>query len=127
MNYAHHPTEIEATLQAAVNVPHKTTWCVFQPHTYTRTKALLPEFARALSLADKVVLADIYAARETDTLGISSRDLQKEIQKLGTECFYFPTFDEIENFLLENCVHGDLLITMGAGDVVTIGEKLLGQ
>ena len=83
----------------------------------------LPE----LSLADKVVLADIYAARETDTLGISSRDLQKEIQKLGTECFYFPTFDEIENFLLENCVHGDLLITMGAGDVVTIGEKLLGQ
>ena len=100
---------------------------MFQPHTYTRTKALLPEFARALSLADKVVLADIYAARETDTLGISSRDLQKEIQKLGTECFYFPTFDEIENFLLENCVHGDLLITMGAGDVVTIGEKLLGQ
>lgn len=126
-DYAHHPTEIEATLQAAANVPHKTTWCVFQPHTYTRTKALLPEFARALSLADKVVLADIYAARETDTLGISSRDLQKEIQKLGTECFYFPTFDEIENFLLENCVHGDLLITMGAGDVVTIGEKLLGQ
>lgn len=126
-DYAHHPTEIEATLHAAKNYPHKTTWCVFQPHTYTRTKALLPEFARALTLADHVVLADIYAARETDNLGISSEDLQKQIQELGTPCEYFPTFDEIENFLLENCVQGDLLITMGAGDVVNIGEHLLGK
>ena len=100
---------------------------MFQPHTYTRTKALLPEFAQALSLADHVVLADIYAARETDTLGISSRDLQQRISELGTDCHYFPTFDEIETFLLENCIPGDLLITMGAGDVVTIGEDLLGQ
>ena len=126
-DYAHHPTEIEATLHAAKNYPHKTTWCVFQPHTYTRTKALLPEFAKALTLADHVVLADIYAARETDNLGISSEDLQKQIQELGTPCEYFPTFDEIENFLLENCTSGDLLITMGAGDVVNIGEHLLGK
>ena len=126
-DYAHHPTEIRATLTAAKNYPHNTLWCVFQPHTYTRTKALLPEFAQALSLADHVVLADIYAARETDTLGISSRDLQKLISEHGTDCHYFPTFDEIENFLLENCIPGDLLITMGAGDVVTIGEELLGQ
>ncbi len=126
-DYAHHPTEIRATLTAARNYPHKTLWCVFQPHTYTRTKALLPEFAQALSLADHVVLADIYAARETDNLGISSRDLQKQILSLGTDCHYFPTFDEIENFLLENCIPGDLLITMGAGDVVNIGEDLLGQ
>lgn len=80
-DYAHHPTEITATLKAAVNYPHKTLWCVFQPHTYTRTKAFLSDFADALSLADKVILADIYAARETDTLGISSRDLQEEIGK----------------------------------------------
>ena len=125
-DYAHHPTEITATLQAAQNYPHKTLWCVFQPHTYTRTKAFLPEFAKALSLADRVVLADIYAARETDTLGISSRTLQAEIEKLGKTCYYFPSFDEIENFLLENCTEGDLLITMGAGDVVKIGENLLG-
>ena len=98
-----------------------------QPHTYTRTKALLPEFAQALTLADEVVLCDIYAAREKNTVGISSVDLQKRIQELGTVCHYFPTFDQIENFLLENCAKGDLLITMGAGDVVTIGEKLLGQ
>ena len=126
-DYAHHPTEIEATLHAAGNYPHQKVWCVFQPHTYTRTKALLPEFAKALTLADHVVLADIYAARETDTLGISSEDLQKRIQELGTPCEYFPTFDEIENFLLENCSRGDLLITMGAGDVVNIGEHLLGK
>ena len=126
-DYAHHPTEITATLKAASACPHKTIWCVFQPHTYTRTKAFLPEFAKALALADKVVLSDIYAARETDTLGISSRTLQAELQKLGKECYYFPTFDEIENFLLQNCIDGDMLITMGAGDVVKIGEKLLGK
>ena len=126
-DYAHHPTEIRATLTAAKNYPHKKIWCVFQPHTYTRTKALLPEFAKALTLADHVVLADIYAARETDNLGISSRNLQEKIVELGTPCEYFPTFDEIENFLLENCTQGDLLITMGAGDVVNIGEQLLGK
>ncbi|MEE0918758.1 MAG: cyanophycin synthetase, partial [Lachnospiraceae bacterium] len=125
--YAHHPTEIEATLKAAANYPHKTLWCVFQPHTYTRTNAFLGDFAKALTLADKVILTDIYAAREKNTLGISSVDLQKEIQKYDKECLYFPTFDEIENFLLENCINGDLLITMGAGDVVKIGENLLGK
>jgi len=126
-DYAHHPTEIEATLKAAANRSHHRIWCVFQPHTYSRTKAFLKDFAKALCLADKVVLADIYAARETDTLGISSEDLQHEIQALGHECYYFSTFDEIENFLLENCINGDMLITMGAGDVVKIGESLLGK
>ena len=125
-DYAHHPTEITATLKTAAKYPHKETWCVFQPHTYTRTKALLPEFAQALSLADHVILADIYAARETDTLGISSATLQKEIQKLGGDCEYFSSFDAIENFLLEKCEPDDLLITMGAGDVFKIGENLLG-
>lgn len=126
-DYSHHPTEITAALKAAARYPHKTLWCVFQPHTYSRTKAFLKEFSQALTLADKVVLADIYAARETDTLGISSETLLEEIRSLGQECYYFPSFDEIENFLLENCLNGDLLITMGAGDVVKIGETLLGN
>lgn len=125
-DYSHHPTEITAALKAAAKYPHKTLWCVFQPHTYSRTKAFLKEFAQALTLADKIVLADIYAARETDTLGISSQTLRDEIRALGHDCEYFSTFDEIENFLLENCINGDMLITMGAGDVVKIGEKLLG-
>ena len=126
-DYAHHPTEIAATLHAALNYPHKTLWCIFQPHTYTRTKAFLPQFAKSLALADKVILADIYAARETDTLGISSADLQTLVQKEGKECFYFHTFEEIEDFVLKNCINGDLLITMGAGDVVNIGENLLSR
>lgn len=124
-DYAHHPTEISATLSAAGNYPHQKLWCVFQPHTYTRTKAFLPEFARSLSAADHVILADIYAAREKNTLGISSQTLQKEILALGTPCDYFPSFEEIENFLKKNFSPGDLLITMGAGDVVNIGENLL--
>ena len=125
-DYAHHPQEITATLKAAARYPHRKIWCVFQPHTYTRTKAFLDDFAKALSMADEVVLADIYAARETDTLGISSKDLAERIAALGTSVHYFPSFDEIETFLLTNCIHGDLLITMGAGDVVKIGESLLG-
>lgn len=87
----------------------------------------MDEFADALCLADKVILADIYAARETDNLGISSRDLMEKIQAKGGDVCYFPSFDAIENYLLENCIHGDLLITMGAGDVVKIGESLLGR
>ena len=77
-------------------------------------------------MAENIILADIYAARETDTLGISSKTLQAKIEELGKTCYYFPSFDEIENFLLEKCINGDLLITMGAGDVVKIGENLLG-
>lgn len=126
-DYAHHPTEIAATLNTAKSYPHNKIWCVFQPHTYTRTKALLPDFAKALCLADNIILCDIYAARETDTLGISSRTLQQEIIKNGHECFYFPSFDEAEKFLLKNCTKDDLLITMGAGDVYKIGDHLLGR
>lgn len=126
-DYAHHPREIEATLATAKNYPHRKLWCVFQPHTYTRTRVFLDRFAEVLAAADEVVLADIYAARETDSLGISSADIAERIERLGTRAHYFKSFDEIETFLLENCVHGDLLITMGAGDIVKVGEKLLGM
>lgn len=124
-DYAHHPTEIRATLNAAKHYPHREIWCVFQPHTYTRTKAFFQDFAEALSLADHVVLADIYAAREKNTIGISSADLMEAVRALGTDVNYFPSFSEIEQFVREKCIHGDLLITMGAGDVVNIGEDLL--
>ena len=124
-DYAHHPTEIKATLTAAQKYPHRQIWCVFQPHTYTRTKAFFHEFADALSLADKIVLADIYAARETDPGDIHSRDIQKLLLEKGKEAYYFPSFEEIEKFLREKCINGDLLITMGAGDVVLVGEALI--
>ncbi len=125
-DYAHHPTEILATLGAARQHPHNNIWCIFQPHTYTRTKAFMRDFAHALSIADRIVLSEIYPARETDDLGISSEDLLTELKKLGKECYYFSTFHEIEKFLLENCIHGDMLITMGAGDISKVGDTLLG-
>ncbi len=126
-DYAHHPTEMEATLSAAEKYPHKELWLVFQPHTYTRTKALFDDFVKVLSTVDHVVLADIYAAREKNDIGISSEDLCKAIQSYGTDAHYFGSFDEIENFLLQSCSPGDLLITMGAGDIVKVADSLLGQ
>ena len=124
-DYAHHPTEIRATLNAALKYPHNKIWCVFQSHTYSRTKALMHEFAEALTLADEVILADIYPARETDNLGISAETLQKEILNLGHPCYYFGSFDEIVNFARKNCNKNDLLITMGAGNVYEIGDALV--
>ena len=125
-DYAHHPTEIKATLAAAANYPHKKLWVVFQPHTYSRTKALFDDFAKALTAADEVVLADIYAAREKDDLGVSSAGLCEAVKSYGTNARYFGSFDEIENFILQNCSPGDLLITMGAGDIVKVADSLLG-
>lgn len=124
-DYAHHPTEIRATLTAAAKYPHKTLWCAFQPHTYTRTRAFLKDFASSLALADKIILADIYAAREKDPGDISSQNLADELEKLGKEVHYLPSFEAIEKFILKNLVNGDLLITMGAGNIVDIGESLL--
>ena len=106
-DYAHHPQEISASLATALNYPHRKLWVVFQPHTYTRTKAFLDEFAEALSMADEVILADIYAARETDNLGISSKDIVDRIEAKGVKAHYIPSFDEIETFILENCIHGE--------------------
>jgi len=127
-DYAHHPQEIEATLKAAQNYPHRRIVCVFQPHTYTRTKALLPEFAKALALADEVLIADIYAARETDTLGISSKNVADLINEAHPgKAHYVPSFGDVENFLLSDLGPGDVCITMGAGDIYKVGERLLGR
>ena len=124
-DYAHHPTEIEATLRTAQNYPHRELYCAFQSHTYTRTKALMDDFAKALTLADHVLLAPIYPARETDDLGISAHTLAEKIEALGHPCLCFDTFDEIEKFLLKNCQSGDLVITMGAGNINEVGENLV--
>ncbi len=125
-DYAHHPTEIKATLTAAKQTDHNEIWCVFQPHTYTRTKALLPDFAEALHTADHIVLTKIYAAREVDTGEVSSQDIADILQnQYHTDVVYLPEFDQVEAYLKKNCKKNDLLITMGAGDVVNIGENLL--
>ena len=124
-DYAHHPSEITATLTAAKKLGHNRLWVAFQPHTYTRTAALLPEFAKALCLADNIVLADIYAARETNTLGISSDNLREEIEKTGGNAVFIPEFCDIEAYLRENCEDGDIVFTMGAGNINEVGEHLV--
>lgn len=126
-DYAHHPDEIEATLKTAKNCSCNKLWCVFQPHTYTRTKAFMKDFAKSLSLADKVILADIYPARETDDLGISSLNLLEELKALGCDAVHFSSFEDIKKFILKNCINDDLLITMGAGNVVNIGNDLVSK
>lgn len=126
-DYAHHPTEIRATLTTALQTPHNELWVVFQPHTYTRTHALFEEFADALKGFDHVLLVDIYAAREQDTGLVHAKDLAERLRTLGTDAHYFDSFDSVENYFLQNCKKNDLLITMGAGDVNFIGESLLGK
>jgi len=126
-DYAHHPTEIRATLAAAQKIPHKDLWCLFQPHTYTRTMALFNDFADAFELADKIIMADIYAAREKNVYKINSKDLVNEIKKRnpGKEVYYFANFDEIANFVVNNAQSEDLVITMGAGDIYKVAEIII--
>ena len=128
-DYAHHPTEIKATLSAAKQLPHKKLWCLFQPHTYTRTLALFDEFADAFQDADVIVLAKIYAAREKDIYEISSEKLAKEIRRVhpDKEVYYFDTLEEIADFVRNNAEEGDLAITMGAGDIYKVGEMIIGK
>lgn len=119
-DYAHHPTEIEATLNALGNVSHNREWCIFQPHTYTRTISLLDDFARALSKADRVIITDIYAAREKDTGIVHARDLADRIEN----SIYISDFADIERYIRENASKGDVVLTMGAGNVCDIGPML---
>lgn len=126
-DYAHHPTEIAASLHAAAALDHKRLWCVFQPHTYSRTKELFDDFAAALasSGAAEVLLADIYSARETDTLGVSSDLLAEAVRARGKSCRRLASFEEIAETLLRESGEGDIILVMGAGDVNNICPLLL--
>ena len=125
-DYGHHPTEIKATLKGAREFfGGKKIWCVFQPHLYSRTKLLLDDFGKSFGDVDEIILADIYAAREPKDEGINSKILAEEITKNGGKARYMESFDKIIGFLIENAKKGDVIITIGAGDVFKIGEDLL--
>ncbi len=124
-DYSHHPSEIEAALNTAKKYGTHRVVVVFQPHTYTRTRALLPDFAKALSLADSIVLAPIYAAREKDPGDISSDSIAALLTGSGKEVYSFKTFDEIKDHLSKNTFPNDLLITMGAGNIVDLSNSLV--
>ena len=120
-DYAHHPGEIHVLLQMAKSLGYKRVICAFQPHTYTRTAALFDDFVNVLRQADRVVLAEIYAARETNELGISSRDLAAQIP----HSVYCPTLEQVADELEKLAQPGDMIITVGAGDIYRAGEMLL--
>ena len=122
-DYAHHPAELHALLEMAQSLGCERVICAFQPHTYTRTKALFDDFVRELQLADLVILTDIYAAREQNTIGISSRDLAERIPG----ALYCPSLPEAAEKLRELAQPGDLIVTAGAGDIYTVGEMLLSK
>lgn len=124
-DYAHHPTEIKATLSAALNYPHKKLWCIFQPHTYSRTIKLLDDFSTAFNNSDKLIMADIYAAREKDTGEINSAILSERIKCKGVDVEYIPSFQDIADYVKDNASSGDVVITMGAGDIYLVGEMIL--
>ena len=120
-DYAHHPGELHALIDAASSLPHKRLIVAFQPHTYTRTKALFDDFVAELRRVDLAVLAEIYAARESNTIGISSEDLSKRVR--GS--VFFETLPEVTDYLRSVAQPGDLIITVGAGDIYKAGEMLL--
>lgn len=122
-DYAHHPAEIEVTLNAAQKMSYKRVWAVFQPFTFSRTKMHLEAFAKALSIADKVVLTEIMGSREINTYGISTQDLADEIP--GS--VWFNTFPKVADYLKENIGEGDLVLTLGCGDVYKIAKLVLGK
>ena len=124
-DYAHHPTEIKATANAIKNKEYNETWVVFQPHTYSRTVSLLDEFAEAIMNFDHIIVLDIYAAREQNTYNISSKDLVNKINSLGKSAIYLPDFDEVVSYLKQNVKENDIVLTLGAGTVTTIGPMLL--
>jgi len=121
-DYAHHPTEMKATIKAALNYPHKKLYCVFQPHTYTRTYTLFNEFTEAFYGLDKLILVDIYAAREKDTGLVNSKMLCNAVKEKGVNCQYAGSFEEAVSILKDELNPGDVVITMGAGDVFKIGD-----
>ena len=120
-DYAHHPDELRATLEAVRSMGYKRVVLAFQPHTYSRTKALFDDFVRELKKSDVVVLAEIYAARERNTIGISSAQLAEQIPG----AVYCETLPDVTAYLRKNVREGDIVVTMGAGDIFRAGEALI--
>ena len=124
-DYGHHPTEINAIANALKKKQFNHSWVVFQPHTYSRTKNLLDEFAKCLTNFDNIIITDIYAARESNTYGVSSKDIVDKIDSMGKKAYYIPDFDDIVDFLKRNVKPDDIVLTQGAGTVTEIGPKLI--
>lgn len=124
-DYAHHPTEIAATIKACKEFDYSKIWCVFQPHTYTRTKTLWNDFIKCFDGVDKLIITDIYAAREPYDGVTKASDLAEDISKNGIDTVYIEGFDDICTYLKNELKEGEIVFVMGAGDVINIGKKLV--
>ena len=124
-DYAHHPTEIKATINSALSMPHRKVWVVFQPHTYTRTLALFNEFSNTFTEANNVILTDIYASREIDTGLVSSKQLADAINTISGNCEYISTFENIAEYLKSNVSEDDIVLTVGAGNITKLSQLLI--
>ena len=124
-DYAHHPSEILATANALKNKQYRQSWIVFQPHTYSRTKLLLDDFANVLTNFDNIIITDIYAARETNMYNISSKDLVDKIKSLGKDAKYISSFDDIAQYVKHRACPNDIILTVGAGTITELGKKIL--
>ena len=120
-DYAHHPGELKALLDTVESLHYQRVILAFQPHTYSRTEALFDDFVKQLKRPDVLMLAEIFAAREKNTIGISSADLAEKVE--GS--FFYPTFDELEAALRVSARPGDIILTVGAGDIYKVGESLV--
>ena len=123
-DYGHHPTEITATAEAMKKRKYNHSWVIFQPHTYSRTKNLLDDFAKCLMNFDNIIVTDIYAARETNTYGVSAKDIVDKIDSLGRKAYYIPNFDDIIEFIKRNVKPDDIVISQGAGTITDVGHQL---
>jgi len=120
-DFAHHPTELSAVLSSAMNMGFKKVYAVFQPHTYSRTALLLDDFATALSIPDEAIISEILAVREINTYGIESRDLGVKIE--GAKCI--DTFEDITEYIKNTAEEGDLVLTLGGGNVYMCANMIL--
>ena len=124
-DYGHHPNEIRATLEAAARIPHGHLYCVFQCNSYTRARTLFTEHVTCFAGADAVLVPDIYPGREKDTGAVHARDMVAAINAAGTTALYLPTFEDIRSWLDEHGEAGDVVVTVGSGDVYRQTRKLL--
>lgn len=120
-DFAHHPTELTATLSSAMKMGFHKVWAVFQPHTYSRTYLLMDDFAKALSIPDRVVMTEILAVRETNTYGVYTQDL---VDRIPNSC-WFDSFDKISDYVIANAEPGDLIITLGGGNIYRCAYQIV--
>ena len=124
-DYAHHPTELHALAEATKQKKHNNAWIIFQPHTYSRTKNLLHDFAKSLAPFDNIIITDIYAAREKNTYGISAQDLVTEITKIGRKATYMSNYEEIAKYIRSHTINNDIVLTVGAGTISNLAQMIV--